>query len=234
MNQEGSSNHSSYLNQSTLQALQHSSAVSEQFENFVVPSIPALFSIRDLNVSEPYLHFGKLPSIGKHGVLLLIRYLDDKFVPKEEYPTFVNTIDGHAAHAGHYKVVKRHDNDTPVNLSGVEFVPSLFRYEKGEKFMQEKIEYIGFDLKGYKSLLPQFRQVEPLCRLKRGIPLQGVVGRFEHTLMNDILRSISKKTVHSVGEGNDGRRERRKIAVPVPFQPYHTLVADDSPSDSQV
>lgn len=51
MNQEGSSNHSSYLNQSTLQALQHSSAVSEQFENFVVPSIPALFSIRDLNVS---------------------------------------------------------------------------------------------------------------------------------------------------------------------------------------
>ncbi|KAI9645438.1 hypothetical protein NHQ30_006177 [Ciborinia camelliae] len=216
------------------------------------PGWPRILKIHDGR--EPHSHFEQQPSIGKHGALLLIRGLDDKYIPEMEYPTFLNTVQGHAVYIGQYKVVKQHVNETTEPLLGLEFLDYLTQTPRGKRFFLKRtgdrtvgehsvitafdngnirtswtvLKYVGFDLKGYEALLTQYSQIQPFCRRKKGIPLEDVDGGFEHTLLNEILNSSSTKRVHDVDDGSGSERKRAKIMVPISMQPQSTDALDKS------
>ncbi|KAJ8071728.1 hypothetical protein OCU04_002044 [Sclerotinia nivalis] len=79
------------------------------------------------NDTAPGFDLRQRPSIGKHGALLLIRDLDDKIFVGNEYPTFLNTVQGHAVYIGQYKIIKQIVNDPSVHPLGLEFKDYLLK-----------------------------------------------------------------------------------------------------------
>ncbi|KAF7863246.1 hypothetical protein EAF04_007328 [Stromatinia cepivora] len=79
---------------------------------------------------------------GKHGALLLIRDLDDKVFAGNEYPTFLNTVQGHAVCIGQYRIFKLLVNDRSLNFLGLEFKDYLlknqFKLERGKKWSKKQ------------------------------------------------------------------------------------------------
>ncbi|EDN93989.1 predicted protein [Sclerotinia sclerotiorum 1980 UF-70] len=57
----------------------------------------------------------------KHGALLLIHDLDEKVFVGNEYPIFLNTVQGHAVYIGQYKIVKQIVNNPSVHPLGIKF-----------------------------------------------------------------------------------------------------------------
>ncbi|TGO80586.1 hypothetical protein BELL_0004g00120 [Botrytis elliptica] len=87
--------------------------------------------------SQPGVYFGQRPIMGQHGALLLIHGLDDnsfgiESIPTEGYPTFLNTVQGHAMYVGNYTVTKQHVNHCSEHLFGLEFREYLSKDESNE------------------------------------------------------------------------------------------------------
>lgn len=73
------------------------------------------------NDTAPHIDVKQRPSIGKHGALLLIHDLDEKVFVGNEYPIFLNTVQGHAVYIGQYKIVKQIVNNPSVHPLGIKF-----------------------------------------------------------------------------------------------------------------
>ncbi|TGO70413.1 hypothetical protein BOTNAR_0001g00490 [Botryotinia narcissicola] len=86
------------------------------------------------NDSQPRMHFGRRPSIGQHGALLLIHGLDVnslgiESIPTKGHPTYPNTVQGHAMYVGNYTVAKQHMNHGSEHLFGLQFIDYLLKNE---------------------------------------------------------------------------------------------------------
>ncbi|KAF7901062.1 hypothetical protein EAF00_003283 [Botryotinia globosa] len=86
------------------------------------------------NDSQPRMYFGRRPTIGQHGALLLIQGLDVnslgiESIPTKGHPTYLNTVQGHAMYVGNYTVTKQHMNHGSEHLFGLEFIDYLLKNE---------------------------------------------------------------------------------------------------------
>ncbi|TGO15125.1 hypothetical protein BTUL_0044g00640 [Botrytis tulipae] len=86
------------------------------------------------NDSQPRMYFGRRPTIGQHGAILLIHGLDVnslgiESIPTKGYPTYLNTVQGHAMYVGNYTVAKQHMNHGSEHFFGLEFIDYLLKNE---------------------------------------------------------------------------------------------------------